>query len=190
VREAELRLESATQTAKADRRALFPTFTLMPGGSLTKTMGAYDSFSTLWQVGVGAALPVLDRPRLLADLRAQTARGEQAVAAYEKAVQSAYSDAENGLTTLQSDETRLGLLSDAEARARVAYQANDTGYRAGLIDLTTVLQVEQSWLTARASLTAARSTALQDAVTTFKALGGGWTPSAPAQTAASGARAR
>jgi len=176
VREAEARLRAEAETVKIARLALFPTFTLAPGAQISKTTGATSSLTKLWSIGVNATLPVLDRPRLMAELRAEKARGEQAVIAYEQAVQNAYGEAENTLTTLQADEARLGLLESAESGARFAFEAAQKGYQAGLTDLTTLLDAERTWLAARSTLTGARSQALQDAVAAFKALGGGWNP--------------
>jgi len=118
--------------------------------------------------------PVLDIPRLLQDAKAQSARTEQAVIAYEKAVQTAYGDAENALVRFAADEQRIGILTDGEARARRAYDAARQGYDLGLTDLTTTLQAEQTWRSDRSALTAERVQALRRAVQTYKALGGGW----------------
>ena len=178
VREAEARVRSAANTLKLDRLALFPTFSFAPGGQYAKTQGSYDSTTTIWQVGLNASLPVLDRPRLLAVIQGQRAVGEQAVIAYEQAVQNAYRDAENGLVSLSADRRRLDRLEAAVARARFAYDAKKRGYDLGLVDLTTLLDAERSWRTATTTLSGARTTALVDAATLFQALGGGW-PSAP-----------
>ncbi len=177
VRQAEARLESQTTTVKLDKLQLFPNLTLEPGISFTRSSGVFESTTRMWSMGLGATVPILDRPRLLAEIRAQNARAEQAAVAYEKAVQSAYADAENTLTTLQADQRRAELLTQAEARSRFAFDAADKGYRAGLTDLTTLLQAEQGWRQARAALTNVRTANLQGAVNAFKALGGGWTPS-------------
>ena len=174
VREAEARLRSASQTLKLDRLALFPTFALTPGGQYARTQGSYQSTTSIWQVGLNATLPVLDRPRLLAAIRGQRARGEQAVVAYEEAVQNAYRDAENGLVTLSADRARLDRLAVAVERARFAFDAKKRGYDLGLVDVTTLLDAERSWRSATSALSAARATALVDAATLFQALGGGW----------------
>ena len=184
VREAEARLRSASSTLKLDRLALFPTFSFAPGGQYSKTAGSYDSTTSIWQLGVNASLPVLDRPRLLAAIRGQRARGEQAVIAYEQAVQNAYRDSENGLVTLAADRTRLDRLNVAVARARFAYDAKKRGYDLGLTDLTTLLDAERSWRSATSALSAARTTALVDAATLFQALGGGWASGADLRVAA------
>ena len=178
VREAEARLRSRAQTLKLDRLALFPTFTLAPGGQVSGLTGAYDVTSTIWTAGVNAALPILDRPRLLSVIRGDRARGEEAVVAYEQTVQEAYRDAENGLSALTADRSRIATLTDAVARARFAFDAARRGYDLGLIDLNTLLDSERSWRAARATLTTAQITALTDSATLFQALGGGWTPDA------------
>ncbi|MEO6340010.1 MAG: TolC family protein [Caulobacteraceae bacterium] len=179
VREAEERLVSATVGIQLQKLQLFPNLQLKPGLQLSRTSGASDSTSRLWQLGIGATVPILDRPKLLAQIRQQTARAEQAVSAYEKAVQSAYSDAEKSMTNLKSDQDRSALLTDAEKSSRFAFDAATKGYRAGLTDLTTLLQAEQGWRAAKTALTNLQTTTLVDSVTVFKSLGGGWTPVTP-----------
>jgi outer membrane protein TolC len=119
-------------------------------------------------------VPILDRPRLNAQLRGQTARTEQAVIAYERAVQTAFSEAERTLVLLNADRNRTALLTTGEARARTAYDAARRRYQLGLDDLQAVLDAERVWRGNRSALTAARVQALQRSVQVFKALGGGW----------------
>ncbi len=176
VREAQARLQSAAGTLDLDKLGLFPDFSLAPALELAKTTGTYDSLSTIWSLGLNATAPVLDRPRLLAIVRGQRARGEQAVIAYEKAVQDAYRDAENGLNTLDADRRRVASLQTAVDRARFAFDAKRRGYDLGLTDLTTLLAAESAWRQARLTLSTAQVTTLMDSATLFQALGGGWTP--------------
>lgn len=177
VREAEARVRVAADTAKLAGLALLPTFNLTGSASYNRNRGAFDVNTSVWSAGVNALLPVLDRPRLLAALRGDRARGEQAVIAFEKAVQTAYGDAENAMTLLEADKARTERLTSAESEARYAYNASNRGYQAGLTDLTTLLEVERTWRAAQTGLTAARTQALLDAVTAFQALGGGWNSS-------------
>ena len=154
--------------------ALVPQLILAPEQQTTAT--------DYWSYGAGVTQPILDIPRLLQDAKAQSARTEQAVIAYEKAVQSAYGDAENALVELGSDEERIKILTDGEARSRRAYDAANIRYRAGLDDVTSLLTAEQEWRSARTALTGERVQALRRAVQTYKALGGGWA-NQPTQTA-------
>ena len=180
VREAEERLAVAIAQLKVDRLALFPKFTILPGVGLNRSdqsFGGVPSTSSTfdWSAGLGVSVPVLSRPALLAEARASDARAEQAVIAYEKAVQTAYGEADNALLQLAADRNRLVLLAAGETQARQAYDANRQLYDAGLTDLTTLLQTEQAWRAARTATTSARTQALRRSVQTFKALGGGWT---------------
>lgn len=192
VREAEERLYTAIAQLKVDRRNLFPRFTIMPGAGLTQSQSVgvvadssspagfsiqpSTTVSSNWSLGVGLNVPVLNRPQLLATARASGARAEEAVIAYESAVQQAYGEAENALVQLQSDRQRLALLEAGEKQARIAYDAAKTRYDAGLDDLTSLLQAEQIWRSARSQATAAYTQAMRRSVQTFKALGGGWSP--------------
>ena len=179
VREAEARVRSADGHLRVDKLAILPTFTLQPGTTYSKQSNSFYELATrTTSLGIGVSQPLLDIPKLLAEVRAQGARGEQAVAAYEKAVFTAYGDAEKGLTTLQSDERRVALLKDATDKARFAYDAARKGYGLGLTDLTTLVQAEQGWRQTRAAYTGAATSSLVDSVATFKALGGGWPASA------------
>jgi NodT family efflux transporter outer membrane factor (OMF) lipoprotein len=182
VREAAAKLKSASGQLTLDELALFPKFTLQPGVGLTSSNGGFAPSSTdLWSIGLGLAQPVLDLPRLRAEIRAQGARADQAAIAYEKAVQTAFGEAESALVELGSDEERVRLLTTGEAQARSAYDSARKGYAAGINDLTTTLSAERTWRTARTALTGAQVQALRRSVQAFKALGGGW----PAETRAS-----
>ncbi|WP_162180721.1 TolC family protein [Sphingobium sp. DC-2] len=177
---AQARLAAAAAQVKVDRLALFPQFTLQGSGSITRTTGMLGGTNGLWSLASGVTLPILDRPRLMARLRATEAQGQQAVIAYEAAVQAAFRDADTALFTVASDRPRLAELTRAEERSRFAFEAARQGYRIGLTDLTTLLQSERSWRAARTALTIARSQALTNVVSAFRALGGGWDPAAPA----------
>jgi NodT family efflux transporter outer membrane factor (OMF) lipoprotein len=180
VRAAEWRLVSASKTLKVDELALLPTIKLNPGVSLTKSTGIFGATTAAWSIGANLTQPVLDRPRLVAQIHAQHAVAEQDVVAYEKAVQTAYSDAENALVYLDSDTRRVDMLRRAEARAQSAYDKSRTAYARGLVDLTTALQAETTWRNIRTQRSSAQATLMQRSVQVFKALGGGWTPETPA----------
>ena len=177
---AEARVAAATSAVQVDRLALFPRFTLQGNGSISRTSGVMGGVSSLWSIAAGLSLPVLDRTRLMAQLRATEAQGERAVVSYEAAVQAAFRDADIALALVAADRVRLADLSLAEERARFAFDAGRKGYGAGLTDLTTLLQSEQTWRAARRALTNARTQALGNAVAAFRTLGGGWSPDDPA----------
>jgi NodT family efflux transporter outer membrane factor (OMF) lipoprotein len=188
VRVAQQQVESALGKLSLNKKALLPTITLQPSVGLTQQGTGPDTKFSYWTLAAGATAPVLDRPRLLAQVRQQRAVAEQAVIAYEKSVQTAYGDAETALNYFDSDKKRVALLVEAEKNAGFAYEAKNTGYKRGLNDLQTTLTAEASWRQARLALASAQVTVMQRSVQIFKALGGGWSPS-PKELASRGGAA-
>jgi NodT family efflux transporter outer membrane factor (OMF) lipoprotein len=176
VREAQQRVESASGKLTLNKRALLPTFSLQPSVGLSQEGSGPGTQFSYWTLAAGATAPILDRPRLLALVHQQSAVAEQAVIAYEKSVQTAYSDAEQAFGYYDSDKKRVAVLIQAEKNAAYAYQAKQTGYSRGLNDLNTALTAETQWRQARLALAQAEVTLMQRSVQVFKALGGGWAP--------------
>jgi outer membrane protein TolC len=175
VREAQARIDSQLGRLQAARLAILPTLLFTPGIGWSKIeQPGFSSTSQNHTIGGSITQPVLSIPRLLADAKAQGARTEQAVIAYEKAVQTAFSDSEGALVRLDADRRRVTILIDGEARAHRAFEASRIGYDRGITDLQTTLSVEQSWRQTRTQLTSAQVQALRGTVTAYKALGGGW----------------
>jgi NodT family efflux transporter outer membrane factor (OMF) lipoprotein len=183
VRVAEERVASATAKLRLNKLALLPTITLQPSAGLTQQGSGPNTQFSYWTLAAGATMPVLDRPRLLSVVHQQGAVAEQAVIAYEKAVQTAYTDAEQAFTYYDSDKRRVEQLIQAEKNAAFAYQAKEDGYRRGLNDLQTALTAETNWRQVRLTLAQAEVTLMQRSVQVFKALGGGWSPQDTAQAA-------
>ncbi|MDB5424851.1 MAG: efflux system protein [Phenylobacterium sp.] len=175
VREARARLASAVGQQDSAALAFLPTLKFTPGLGYSRIIQpGFKSETDNWSWGGSITQPVLAIPRLIMDLKVQKARTEQAVIAYEKAVQTAFSESESALVNLDADKRRVAILTDGEARAARAYRASRMGYDRGLTDLQTTLSVEQSWRATRTQLTSAQVQALRRSVQAYKALGGGW----------------
>lgn len=175
VRQAQAEVRSQVNQKILDQLAFFPSLVLTPGiGRQKIKQPGFASESKSWTWGGTLTQPILSIPRLLADLKAQDARTDQAVSNYEKTVQTAFQEAESALVSLAADRRRVTILTEGEARARHGYDAARTGYARGLTDLSSTLQAEQSWRAVRAQLTAAQVQALRRSVQAMKAIGGGW----------------
>ncbi|CAN7522022.1 TolC family protein [Phenylobacterium sp. LjRoot225] len=187
VRQAEAQLRAAIGSVTVARLAFLPTFTLKPGYGWSKTIqGDSTNASTSWSLGGAVSQPVLNIPSLLAQAKVYDARARQSAAGYEKAVQTAFGEAEGALVRLDADRRRVALLTDGEARAQRAFKAARLGYSLGLNDLQDTLSAEQSWRATRTQLTSAQVEAVRRAVQAYKAIGGGWSggeaPSKPQAT--------
>lgn len=191
VRSAEAQLAGAVGRKNLARLAFLPTFNLRPGYGWSKSLqGASQTVSSTWTIGGAVSQPILDIPNLMAQLKTYDARADEAAYAYEKVVQTAFSESEGALVRLEADRRRVVMLTDGEARARRAYRAALKGYQLGLNDLDTTLSSEQGWRSVRIQLTSAQVQTLRQAVQAYKALGGGWTVAeAPSKPLAANPRA-
>jgi NodT family efflux transporter outer membrane factor (OMF) lipoprotein len=187
VRSAEAGVASALGREDLARLAFLPTFTFRPGLGWSKTIENDGELAlSNWSIAGAVAQPVLDIPKLLSQLHVQNARTAEAVANYEKTVQTAFGEAEGAMVRLDADRRRVAILVDGEVRARRAYEAARLGYGRGLNDLQTTLSAETAWRATRAELTSAQVEAVRQAVQAYKAIGGGWAGAvaAPAPQAA------
>ncbi len=111
VRMAASRVRRAASNVRLAELDFFPRFTLNPGLGISAQRGTIDSTTGFWSLAAGLTVPVLDRPRLQAQLDAEGARTEQSVLAYERTVQTAFSEADQSLTRLQADRRRVTTLT-------------------------------------------------------------------------------
>ena len=154
---------------------LFPTFSLAPGIGIEKQIRPSNSFATgFWSLGVGLLMPILDRGRLMAELRANEARVAQSIGDYEKSVQTAYAEADSVLARLVSDHRQRDGIAANERDARAYYQTMQRGEAAGVLDPDAAIVARRQWQSADVDLVRARVQVLRRSVQAFKALGGGW----------------
>lgn len=179
IRQAQATLRSAAGQQRLAQLAFFPTFKLLPGIGWSRIeQPGFSSETQNWSIAGSVVQPILSIPRLMSELKAQDARTEQAVIGYEKAVQTAFQEAEGALVSLDAERRRVVVLTEGEARSRRAFVAARTGYQRGLTDLESLLAAEQNWRVVRAQLASAQVQSLRRSVQAMKAIGGGW----PAQT--------
>lgn len=154
---------------------LFPTFSLAPGIGIEKQIRPSNSFATgFWSLGVGLLMPILDRGRLMAELRANDARVAQSIGDYEKSVQTAYAEADSVLARLVSDHRQRDGIAANERDARAYYRTMQRGEAAGVLDPDAAIVARRQWQSADVDLVRARVQVLRRSVQAFKALGGGW----------------
>lgn len=182
VRIAASRIQKSAGSVRLAELDFFPRLTLNPGLGVSAAISPIESNTSFWSLAAGITVPVLDRPRLQAQLSAEGARAEQAVLAYERVVQTAFSEVDQALTRLQADRRRVGILSTGETRARASYEAARQRYELGFANLQELLDAERAWRATRSALSTAKVDALQRSVQVFQALGGGWSATAAPTT--------
>ena len=179
VRAAERNLASATAQIGVAEAQLYPSLNLT--GTLNSTAGRVIS---LGQTVTGQALAnvsqkIFDAGRLRSQVRSAQAGAEGALATYKSTVLGGLEDVENAIQSLNSAKSRQGSLAEAMDASNNAAILARSQYRVGLTDFLTLLQSEQSLLSARDSLAAAQGDQALALVQLYLSLGGGWQPSSP-----------
>jgi multidrug efflux system outer membrane protein len=176
VREAEQQLIAANANIGAARAAFFPNITLTgsAGSASSQLSGLFKSGSSAWSFMPQLLLPIFDAGRNQANLDAAVVGREIALAQYEKAIQTAFrevSDSLAGLATLGEQVQAQAAQVNAEAaRFRLA----DLRYRNGAASYLDVLDAQRSLFVAQLALVQAQAQQVQNQVSLYKALGGGW----------------
>jgi len=176
VRQAEQQLIAANANIGAARAAFFPRITLTgsAGSASSELSGLFKSGSAAWTFMPQLLLPIFDSGRNQANLDAANISRDIALAQYEKAIQTAFrevADALAGRATL-GEQLRA---QEAQANAEtVRFKLADLRYRNGAASYLDVLDAQRSLFAAQQALVQAQAQQVQNQVTLYKVLGGGW----------------
>ncbi|MBR0683653.1 efflux transporter outer membrane subunit [Roseomonas eburnea] len=177
VRLAEANLAAASADVAAARAALFPTIALTAEGGLQSIalQTLLRPGATIYSIAVGLTQTLFDGGALRAQLAQTRARREELLATYRQAILAALQDTETSLSALQRNRELVVLQTARAEAAQRAYAVAEAQFRAGTIDLLTVLNTQTTLFNARSALAQAQASRLQAAAALFTALGGGWT---------------
>jgi multidrug efflux system outer membrane protein len=176
IRSAEQQLIAANANIGAARANFFPRVSLTTslGTASSEFSGLFDRGSRAWSFAPTVTLPIFDAGRNRATLDSAKAGREIAVAQYEKSIQTAFrevADALAGRATLGEQVRAQRAQADAEA---VRFRLSDMRYRNGIASALDLLDAQRSLYTAQQSAVTTRLLQLQNQVTLYKTLGGGW----------------
>ena len=179
VRAAERSLAAASAQIGVAEAQLYPALSLT--GSLDTSGSRISSLGDVvtGQVFANLSQKIFDAGRLRSQVRSARAGAEGALASYKQTVLGGLEDVENAIQALESAKARqtaLAVALDASNNAAVLARSQ---YRVGRTDFLTLLQSEQTLLSARDSLAAAQADQALAVVRLYLALGGGWQPAAP-----------
>jgi len=183
IRAAEQQLIAANANIGAARAAFFPRVALTTaiGTQSREFSNLFDSGTKAWSFAPSITLPIFDAGRNQANLDSARAGREIAVAQYEKSIQSAFrevADALAGRETLTEQARALRATAEAES---VRFRLSDLRYRNGVASSLDLLDAQRSLFSAQLSAVQAQLLELQNRVTLYRTLGGGWTERAPVQ---------
>jgi len=177
VQNADAQLAAARFNVKEAKAALFPSIQLTgQGGFQSTALGTlFNSANTLYSLAASLTQPIFEGGALRGQIQLTQAQYQELAQTYVKTVLAAFGDVENALIAVRQTDLAYQAQQEVVAQSREAFRLSEAQYRAGAVDLLTVLNAQQSYFSARDQLVQAKSQRLQAAVALYKALGGGWT---------------
>jgi multidrug efflux system outer membrane protein len=127
-----------------------------------------------WVFEPSISLPIFDAGKNVANLDIAKVQKRIEVANYEKAIQSAFRDVADALAARGTYVDQLAAeqaLVDSYARY---YQLSNMRFHGGADTYLNVLVAQNSLLNSRLTLISLKLAAMQNSITLYKALGGGW----------------
>jgi outer membrane protein, multidrug efflux system len=158
------------------KAAYFPTITLTGefGFQSTALANLFSGSRRIWSFVPQLTQPIFTAGRLGSQVEQAEAQQRSALAQYEKAIQTAFSDVSNALIRYQKIREiraqRESLVTSLQDRKRLAYMR----FRGGVDTFLNALTADTDLFSAELSLAQARRDELLSLVQLYKALGGGW----------------
>jgi NodT family efflux transporter outer membrane factor (OMF) lipoprotein len=186
VRRAERQLAAETARIGVAKAEWFPKLSLTGDAGMESVALSnwLNPSSRFWSIGPSVQWNALDFGRVRAQVRAQTAVQEAALATYEKAVLVSLQEAENAIVAYAEEQNRHRALIDEVADNRRSLDMANSLYAAGRTNFLDVLDVRRSLFQSDDLLAGSDQAVSLDLIALYKALGGGWETLPQAQTLA------
>ena len=177
IRAAEQQLIGANANIGAARANFFPRISLTgsAGSASSQLSGLFKGGSFGWTFAPSVVLPIFDYGHNSANLGSARAGRDIAVAQYEKSIQVAFrevSDALAGQATFAEQLRAQRAVAAAEAER---FNLSDLRYKNGVASYLDLLDAQRSLFAAQQAAVQANLQRLQNQVTLYRVLGGGWT---------------
>jgi multidrug efflux system outer membrane protein len=175
VLQAEHQLLSANANIGAARAAFFPQISLTGnvGQESASLQKLFDAASRTWLFSPGVTVPIFEGGRNVANLKAARAQRDVAVAQYEKAVQSAFRDVADALARSGTIGEQMAAQQALVTSANQALTLTNARYERGTDPYLNVLIAQRLLYNSRQSLVSTDLIRLTNAVSLYRALGGG-----------------
>jgi multidrug efflux system outer membrane protein len=173
---AEHNLIAGNANIGAARAAFFPSILLTGsyGTASTQLSGLFKQGSTAWTFSPQISLPIFAGGANVASLDLAKVQKNILVVQYEQAIQSGFrevADALAGRATLDSQVAADTALVEA---SNESFRLSNMRFTGGVDNYLGVLDSQRLLYTAQQSLVSVKLARLQNLVTLYKALGGGW----------------
>ncbi len=174
---AEQQLRAANANIGAARAAFFPRISLTAnaGTASSELSGLFKSGT--WALTGSASLlqPIFDAGRNQANLDVAKVNKDIAIAQYEKAIQTAFREVSDSLAGRATLGEQLRAQAAVASAAQVSFKLADLRYQNGASSYFDVLDAQRTLFSAQQATVQTQALQVQNLVTLYKVLGGGWT---------------
>ncbi|MDB6013844.1 MAG: transporter [Gammaproteobacteria bacterium] len=176
IRQAEASLHAATAGVGVAVAAFYPDISLTGNFGMRALDPSYltDWASHFYSAGPAISLPIFSGGQLSSNLTLARAEQQEAALSYRGTVLNALREVEDGLVAYRTDKASRDLLQDTLDSAESTWTLARNQYDHGLTSFIQVLDAERTVLSDRQALVQADVQIVNDIVTLYRALGGGW----------------
>jgi outer membrane protein, multidrug efflux system len=176
IRQAEASLHAATAGVGIAVAAFYPDISLTGNFGMRALDPSYltNWASHFYSAGPAISLPIFSGGRLSSNLTLARAEQQEAALSYRGTVLNALREVEDGLVAYRTDKASRDLLQDTLDSAESTWALARNQYDHGLTSFIQVLDAERTVLSDRQALVQADVQIVNDIVTLYRALGGGW----------------
>lgn len=173
---AENNLIAANANIGAARAAFFPSVSLTGnlGSASGDLSGLFKNGSKAWTFQPQVSIPIFAGGANFANLKLAKVQKELYVAQYEQAIQTAFREVSDALIGRGTLDDQLKAQTALQEATQDSYTLSDMRFRNGIDNYLTVLDSQRSLYSAEQGVITLKLSRLQNLVTLYKALGGGW----------------
>lgn len=176
IRQAERELAAATANIGVAVASFFPSLNLSADIGLQSILlrNFFEGRSLTWSLGGTGTVPIFQGGNLVGNLRLSEGQAAAAAYTYQQTVLNALSETESALMAYREDEKMTFEWHEAVQRYRNLDELTGERYRKGLVSLSDLIDSGRTVNLYEQNLLEREATLLQDLVSLYKALGGGW----------------
>jgi multidrug efflux system outer membrane protein len=173
---AEHNLIAANANIGAARAAFFPSILLTGnyGTASTELSGLFKSGSTAWTFSPQISLPIFAGGANVASLDLAKVQKNVLIVQYQQAIQNGFREVADGLAGRATLDSQVEADEALVQAASESFRLSNMRFTGGVDNYLAVLDSQRILYGAQQSLIAVKLARLQNLVTLYKALGGGW----------------
>jgi outer membrane protein, multidrug efflux system len=182
--QAEQNLIAQNALIGAARALYFPSISLTAlfGSLSTEFSNLFTGPARVWSFAGAVSLPIFTAGNIEGQVHQAEARQQEALFAYQKAIQTAFQEVADALITLQKSREQLSVQYDQVAALSTYAHLARLRYEGGYTSYIEVLDAERSLFNAQLSYAQTQGAELTSFVSLYKAMGGGWVVKAEQMT--------